>query len=148
MPTGQLLARPFGRLQQAEAIGKNVELMMRGSTSMVALGSRYNDIQPHSSQLRRLPLFIKQHTLHYCNPPTLHPLLLKSGILRPTHSQPHQHKTTTISQHCLTTMAPHAENVTGVASDGKEVPVNPGEAPLEPGIKKNIAQGKMIAFPS
>lgn len=47
-------------------------------------------------------------------------------------------------------MAPHAENgnVTGVASDGKEVPVNPGEAPLEPGIKKSIAQGKMIAFPS
>lgn len=62
MPTGQSLARPFGRLQQAEAIGKNVELMMRGSTSMVALGSRYNNIQPHSSQLRRLPLFINRHT--------------------------------------------------------------------------------------
>lgn len=62
VPTGQLLARPFGRLQQAEAIGKNVELMMRGSASMVALGSRYNNIQPHSSQLRRLPLFINRHT--------------------------------------------------------------------------------------
>jgi hypothetical protein len=45
-------------------------------------------------------------------------------------------------------MAPHAENVTGTASDGKEVPVNTGEAALEPGIKKNIAQGQMIAFPS
>lgn len=45
-------------------------------------------------------------------------------------------------------MAPHAEDkATGVASDGNEVPVNPGEAPLEPGIKKNIAQGKMIEFP-
>jgi hypothetical protein len=43
-------------------------------------------------------------------------------------------------------MAPHAENTTGIASDGKEVPV--GEAPLEPGLKKNIAQGQMIAFPS
>ena len=45
-------------------------------------------------------------------------------------------------------MAPHAENVTATAFDGKEVPVNPGDAPLEPGIKKNIAQGKMIQFPS
>lgn len=45
------------------------------------------------------------------------------------------------------TMAPHAENVTGVAADGKEVPVNSGDVPLEPGVKKNIAQGKMTAFP-
>jgi len=45
-------------------------------------------------------------------------------------------------------MAPHAENTTATASDGKEVPVNDGDAPLEPGVKKNIAQGKMIAFPS
>jgi hypothetical protein len=45
-------------------------------------------------------------------------------------------------------MAPHAENTTGTAPDGKEVPVNNGDAPLEPGVKKNIAQGKMIAFPS
>jgi len=44
-------------------------------------------------------------------------------------------------------MAPHAENTTGTASDGKEVPVNAGDAPLEPGVKKNIAQGKMISFP-
>jgi hypothetical protein len=44
-------------------------------------------------------------------------------------------------------MAPHAENTTGTASDGKEVSVNAGDAPLEPGVKKNIAQGKMIAFP-
>ena len=38
-------------------------------------------------------------------------------------------------------MAPHAENVTGVASDGKEVPVNPGEAPHEPGnfLETNIS---------
>lgn len=63
VPTGQLLARPFGRLQQAEAMGKNVELMMRGSTSMVALGSRYNNIQPHSSHLRRLPLLVNNTLL-------------------------------------------------------------------------------------
>lgn len=72
-------------------------------------------------------------------------LLFKASSL-PTHSQPHQH----ITSHNINcpTMAPHAENVTGVASDGKEVPVNPGEAPLEPGIKKNIAQGQMVAFPT
>lgn len=45
-------------------------------------------------------------------------------------------------------MAPHAEDkATGVASNGQKEPVNPGQAPLEPGIKKNIAQGKMTAFP-
>lgn len=45
-------------------------------------------------------------------------------------------------------MAPHAEDkATGVALNGDEVSVNPGQAPLEPGIKKNIAQGKMISFP-
>lgn len=43
-------------------------------------------------------------------------------------------------------MAPHAEETpTARASDGNDVPV--GEAPLEPGVKKNIAQGKMISFP-
>lgn len=43
-------------------------------------------------------------------------------------------------------MAPHAED-TPVArsSNGEDVPV--GEAPHEPGVKKNIAQGKMISFP-
>jgi hypothetical protein len=45
-------------------------------------------------------------------------------------------------------MAPHSEDTTGIAPDGKEVPVNDGTAPLEPGVKKNIAQGKMINFPS
>jgi hypothetical protein len=45
-------------------------------------------------------------------------------------------------------MAPHSEDTTGIAPDGKEVPVNDGAAPLEPGVKKNIAQGKMINFPS
>nr|POE99381.1 decarboxylase novr [Quercus suber] len=48
-------------------------------------------------------------------------------------------------------MAPHAEDsqspATGTAANGNTVPVNSGEAPLEPGIKKNIAQGKMMAFP-
>jgi hypothetical protein len=45
-------------------------------------------------------------------------------------------------------MAPHAEEKpTGVASNGETATVNAGEVPLEPGIKKNIAQGKMIAFP-
>ena len=136
-PTGQTLARPFGRFAgRGDEI--NVELTMRGSFGGVG---RYN-IQPYSSQLRRLP-FVKQHFTAILHQHTY--FLPDQDILRPTHSQPHQH--TTISQHCPT-MAPHAENVTGVASDGKEVPVNPGEAPLEPGIKKNIAQGQMIAFPS
>ncbi|KAK4626491.1 Decarboxylase NovR [Fulvia fulva] len=44
-------------------------------------------------------------------------------------------------------MAPHAEETNGVASYGNTVPVNEGQAPLEPGIKKNIAQGKMLEFP-
>jgi len=45
-------------------------------------------------------------------------------------------------------MAPHAdEKPTGVAANGDSVAVNAGEAPLEPGVKKNIAQGKMISFP-
>jgi len=43
-------------------------------------------------------------------------------------------------------MAPHAEDV-GKASDGNTVPVNSGEAPLEPGVKSKIAQGKMVEFP-
>jgi hypothetical protein len=38
-------------------------------------------------------------------------------------------------------MAPHATD-----SNGDSQPLNNGEAPLEPGIKKNIAQGK-IDFP-
>lgn len=54
----------------------------------------------------------------------------------------------TISPIRTAIMAPHAENATGTASDGNEVPVNSGDAPLEPGVKKNIAQGKMTAFPS
>lgn len=50
-------------------------------------------------------------------------------------------------------MAPHAEGQNGngtteaVASNGHTVPVNEGQAPLEPGIKKTIAQGKMTEFP-
>nr|POF17480.1 decarboxylase novr [Quercus suber] len=47
-------------------------------------------------------------------------------------------------------MAPHAEDTeqpTGTAPDGHTVPVNGGEAPHEPGVKKSIAQGKMIEFP-
>lgn len=44
-------------------------------------------------------------------------------------------------------MAPHAETGTARASDGHTVPVNEGEAPHEPGVKKTIAQGKMAAFP-
>ncbi|KAF2725765.1 arad-like aldolase/epimerase [Polychaeton citri CBS 116435] len=45
-------------------------------------------------------------------------------------------------------MAPHAEEVpqTAKASNGDVVTV--GQAPLEPGIKKSIAQGKMAEFPS
>ena len=36
----------------------------------------------------------------------------------------------------------------GVAANGdKTVPVNDGSAPNEPGIKKNIAQGKQMEFP-
>lgn len=45
-------------------------------------------------------------------------------------------------------MAPHAESPTALASDGKQEEVNAGEAQLEPGVKKSIAQGKMIEFPS
>ncbi|KAK4504128.1 hypothetical protein PRZ48_005043 [Zasmidium cellare] len=45
-------------------------------------------------------------------------------------------------------MAPHAEDApVGLAENGHTVPVNDGQAPLEPGVKKNIAQGKMIEFP-
>lgn len=45
-------------------------------------------------------------------------------------------------------MAPHAEDgPTGLSSSGHDEPVNSGVAPLEPGIKANIAQGKMIEFP-
>ncbi|KAF2773463.1 arad-like aldolase/epimerase [Teratosphaeria nubilosa] len=44
-------------------------------------------------------------------------------------------------------MAPHAEEPTGVSSNGHVEKVNAGEAPLEPGVKKNIAQGKMVEFP-
>ncbi|KAK6437741.1 hypothetical protein LTR95_006057 [Oleoguttula sp. CCFEE 5521] len=45
-------------------------------------------------------------------------------------------------------MAPHAEDEpTGASSNGHTVPVNSGEAPLEPGVKASIAQGKMIEFP-
>jgi hypothetical protein len=45
-------------------------------------------------------------------------------------------------------MAPHAEStVTGKASNGEEVPVNPGTAPLEPGVAKKIAEGKQLTFP-
>jgi hypothetical protein len=46
-------------------------------------------------------------------------------------------------------MAPHAEDAqpVGFSANGETEPVNAGEAPLEPGIKANIAQGKMTAFP-
>jgi hypothetical protein len=45
-------------------------------------------------------------------------------------------------------MAPHAESeVTGKASNGAEVPVNNGAAPLEPGVTKKIAEGKQMSFP-
>ncbi|KAK5126012.1 hypothetical protein LTR85_011367 [Meristemomyces frigidus] len=45
-------------------------------------------------------------------------------------------------------MAPHAEDgPIGVSSNGHHESVNSGEAPLEPGIKKSIAQGKMVEFP-
>lgn len=39
-------------------------------------------------------------------------------------------------------MAPHAEDTNGVAH-----PVNEGEAPHEPGVKKTIAEGNMVRFP-
>ncbi|KAK3673306.1 hypothetical protein LTR78_006851 [Recurvomyces mirabilis] len=45
-------------------------------------------------------------------------------------------------------MAPHAEDAPeGLNSNGNTEPVNAGEAPLEPGVKKNIARGKMLDFP-
>lgn len=45
-------------------------------------------------------------------------------------------------------MAPHAtDSPSGVTSNGHEEPVNNGAAPLEPGIKSTIAQGKMMEFP-
>lgn len=45
-------------------------------------------------------------------------------------------------------MAPHAEdNPVGMASNGTKEPVNNGTAPLEPGVKASIAQGKMVEFP-
>lgn len=40
-------------------------------------------------------------------------------------------------------MAPHAED----QPMGSSEPINNGEAPLEPGIKKSIAQGKIPTFP-
>ncbi|KAK0327917.1 hypothetical protein LTS16_001758 [Friedmanniomyces endolithicus] len=46
-------------------------------------------------------------------------------------------------------MAPHAtesSTVEGFNGHGME-PVNAGEAPLEPGVKKSVAQGKMVEFP-
>lgn len=43
-------------------------------------------------------------------------------------------------------MAPHAEDASVArSSSGQDVAV--GQAPLEPGVKKNIAEGKMISFP-
>ena len=48
----------------------------------------------------------------------------------------------------LDNMAPHAESeMTGKASNGGEVPVNDGAAPLEPGVTKKIAEGKQMTFP-
>ncbi|KJY01779.1 class ii aldolase adducin domain-containing protein [Zymoseptoria brevis] len=44
-------------------------------------------------------------------------------------------------------MAPHAEEIKGEASNGHTVPVNDGTAPLEPGVKKEFAKGKMVDFP-
>jgi hypothetical protein len=45
-------------------------------------------------------------------------------------------------------MSPHAESATtGTASNGDEVPVNTGAAPLEPGVTKKIAEGKQMTFP-
>lgn len=46
-------------------------------------------------------------------------------------------------------MAPHAEEqpAIGVAGNGESQEVSRGEAPHEPGLKKNIAQGKMMEFP-
>ena len=47
-------------------------------------------------------------------------------------------------------MAPHAEETVNghdaMSSTGHTETA--GDAPLEPGVKKNIAQGKMISFPS
>ena len=39
-------------------------------------------------------------------------------------------------------MAPHAED-----TNGTTVPVNDGEAPLEPGVKKSHAQDRMVNWP-
>lgn len=45
-------------------------------------------------------------------------------------------------------MAPHAsDEPEAISSNGHPTKVNAGEAPLEPGIKSTIAQGKMTAFP-
>ncbi|EME82903.1 uncharacterized protein MYCFIDRAFT_164211 [Pseudocercospora fijiensis CIRAD86] len=44
-------------------------------------------------------------------------------------------------------MAPHAQDPVGVSANGHSEAVNNGEAPLEPGVKKTIAQGKMMEFP-
>lgn len=52
-------------------------------------------------------------------------------------------------------MAPHAEEssqgnsggVEIVTANGSSATVNDGEAPLEPGVKKNVAHGKMAEFP-
>jgi len=46
-------------------------------------------------------------------------------------------------------MAPHAEEqpAIGVVGNGESHEVNRGEAPHEPGLKKTIAQGKMMEFP-
>jgi len=45
-------------------------------------------------------------------------------------------------------MAPHAtDNFVGATSDGPTEQVNAGEAPLEPGVKKDIAERKIMNFP-
>jgi ribulose-5-phosphate 4-epimerase/fuculose-1-phosphate aldolase len=44
-------------------------------------------------------------------------------------------------------MAPHATEPVAYDSEGTKQPVNNGEAPLEPGVKKHVADEKMIEFP-
>ncbi|EMD00788.1 hypothetical protein BAUCODRAFT_61287 [Baudoinia panamericana UAMH 10762] len=44
-------------------------------------------------------------------------------------------------------MAPHATEPIGTNTNGSTEPVNAGEAPHEPGIKSDVAEGKMMEFP-
>lgn len=73
-----------------------------------------------------------------------HPITLFQILLNTTRRRPNTSFTNTIPNRTpseIHTMAPHATD-----SNDVSVPVNGGEVPLEPGVKKSIAQG-VVNFP-